>query len=162
MVFISTIFRSRIQKDTKTMTQTDISIEDLLPHRGRMLLIDEIIEVDDKKAVTGATVTELWPLFDGKAVSSLILIELVAQTAGIVNGWARIKKKGIDSEKEGWLVGIKQSRFFFDAVSLNSRIITCAENQFEYESYRGVMGISKVGSNIMSEIQLQLIQTDSA
>ena len=94
------------------MTQTNIGIEDLLPHRGRMLLIDEIIEVDDKKAVTGATVTELWPLFDGKAVSSLILIELVAQTAGIVNGWVRIEKKGKNSKKEGWLVGIKQSRFF--------------------------------------------------
>ncbi len=142
------------------MTQTDISIEDLLPHRGRMLLIDEIIEVDDKKAVTGATVTELWPLFDGKVVSSLILIELVAQTAGIVNGWARIKKKGKDSEKEGWLVGIKQSRFFFDAVSLNSRIITCAENQFEYENYREILGIAKIGPDVVGEVTLQLIQTD--
>jgi len=143
------------------MTQTNIGIEDLLPHRGRMLLIDEIIEVDDKKAVTGATVTELWPLFDGIVVSSLILIELVAQTAGIVNGWARIKKKGKDSEKEGWLVGIKQSRFFFDEVPLHSRVITSAENQFEYENYREILGVSKVGPNIMGEIQLQLIQTDS-
>ncbi len=143
------------------MIRTNISIEDLLPHRGRMLLIDEIIDVDGKKAVTGATVTERWPLFDGKAVNPLVLIELAAQTAGIANGWARIQKKGRDSEKEGWLVGIKQARFFFETVSLNSRIITCAENQFEYESYREILGISKVGSNIMGEIQLQLIQNDS-
>ncbi|MFQ5484105.1 MAG: hypothetical protein ACE5DO_02095 [Desulfobacterales bacterium] len=143
------------------MTQTNITIEDLLPHRGRMLLIDEIIEVDDKKAVTGATVTERWPLYDGKSVNPLILIELAAQTAGITNGWVRIQKKGKDSEKEGWLVGIKQAQFFSDEVRLNSRIITYAENRFEYESYREILGISKVDSNIISEIKLQLIQTDS-
>ena len=71
------------------------------------------------------------------------------------------KKVKILKKKAGW--SESNSRvFFFDAVSLNSRIITCAENQFEYESYREILGISKVGSNIMSEVQLQLIQTDSA
>ena len=40
------------------MNRFDINIEDLLPHRDRMLLIDEILEVDDKTAVTRATVTD--------------------------------------------------------------------------------------------------------
>ena len=38
------------------MNRFDIRIEDLLPHRDRMLLIDEILEVDDNTAVTRATV----------------------------------------------------------------------------------------------------------
>ena len=141
------------------MNRFDINIEDLLPHRDRMLLIDEILEIDDKAAVTGATVTDQWPFFDGNAVDSLILIELVAQTAGINNSWVRVKKHGQDSEKKGWLVGIKQSRFFVDSLSLNDLIITRAENQFEYESYRHISGIARIDDVIVGEVSLQLFQT---
>ena len=38
------------------MNRLDISIEDLLPHRGRMKLVDEIVELDPEQAVTAATV----------------------------------------------------------------------------------------------------------
>jgi predicted hotdog family 3-hydroxylacyl-ACP dehydratase len=141
------------------MNPAGIRIEDLIPQRDRMLLIDEIIEVDDEKAVTGATVTDQWPFFDANGVNPLVLIELVAQTAGVTNGWVRIKQRGLDSEKKGWLVGIKQSRFFVDAISLNQRIITRAENQFEYESYRHIAGVARIGSAIVGEVTLQLIQT---
>ena len=144
------------------MNRFDINIEDLLPHRDRMLLIDEILEVDDKTAVTHATVTDQWPFFDGQAVDSLILIELVAQTAGINNSWVRIKKRGQDSEKKGWLVGIKQSRFFVDSISLHERIITRAENQFEYGNYRHITGIARIGNDVVGEISLQLIQIEPA
>ena len=84
----------------KIMNRLGLNIEDLLPQRDRMLLIDEILEIDDKIAVTRATVTDQWPFFDGQAVVSLILIELVAQTAGINNSWVRIKKRGLGSEKK--------------------------------------------------------------
>jgi len=143
------------------MNGFDINIEDLLPHRDRMLLIDEILEIDDKTAVTRSTVTDQWPFFDGKTVDSIILIELVAQTAGINNGWVRLKTHGQNSEKKGWLVGIKQSRLFVDAVSLNDLIITKAENQFEYENYRHIAGFASIGSKIVGEVTLQLIQTES-
>ena len=146
----------------KSMKRIGVRIEDLLPHRDRMLLIDEILEVDDKTAVTCATVTDRWPFFDGKAVDSLVLIELVAQTAGVNNGWVRIKQRGKDSEKKGWLVGIKQSILFIDTISLNQRIITRAENQFQYESYRHISGIARIDSEIVGEATLQLIQTESA
>ena len=144
------------------MKLDDISIEDLLPHRGRMLLIDEVLEVTDTTAVTCATVTDKWPLFDGQVVDSLILIELVAQTAGVNNGWVRIKQHGLDSEKKGWLVGIKQSRFLVESVALNDRIITRAENQFEYEGYRQILGTAHIDKMLIGEVALQVIQTGSA
>ena len=143
------------------MNRFDINIEDLLPHRDRMLLIDEILEIDDKAAVTRATVTDQWPFFNGRTVDSLVLIELVAQTAGVTNGWFRINQRGKDSEKKGWLVGIKQSILYIDAISLNQRIITRAENQFQYESYRHISGIARIDSEIVGEVTLQLIQTES-
>ena len=143
------------------MNCSDIKIEDLLPHRGRMLLIDEILEVDHNMAVTCATVTDNWPYFNGNGVNSLVLIEVVAQTAGINNGWVRIQKHGKDSEKKGWLVGIKQSRFFVDTLALNARIITRAENQFEFEGYRQILGTARIGSEVVGEVALQVIQTEA-
>ena len=144
------------------MNRFSVKIEDLLPHRDRMLLIDEILEVGHNMAVTSTTVTERWPFFNGNGVDPLVLIEVVAQTAGINNGWVRIKKHGKDSEKKGWLVGIKQARFFVDTLALNDRIHTRAENQFEYEAYRQILGTARIGSEIVGEVALQVIQTESA
>ncbi len=143
------------------MNPFNFSLEDLLPHRDRMLLIDEILELDDKVAVTRATVSEQWPLFDGQAVAPLVLIELVAQTAGVSNGWVRIQQRGLDSEKKGWLVGIKQARFFVDALLINQQIITRAENHFAYEGFRHIRGTARIGPEIVGEVELQVIQTDS-
>jgi predicted hotdog family 3-hydroxylacyl-ACP dehydratase len=144
----------------KNCNYLSVNIEDLLPHRGRILLIDEILEVGHDSAVTCATVTDRWPFFDGSGVDSLVLIEVVAQTAGINNGWVRIQKHGLDSEKKGWLVGIKQARFFVDKLALNARIITRAENQFEYQGYRQILGTASIDSQTVGEVALQVIQTE--
>ena len=143
------------------MNRLDIPIEDLLPHRGRMKLVDEIIELDAEQAVTAATVTDQWPFFDGRAVCALVLIELVAQTAGINNSWEGIRKHGDNFKNKGWLVGIKASRFYIDSVPLDTRIITRSENQFEFDGYRVIQGTVKIDSKIAAEIGLQLLQSDS-
>ena len=85
------------------MPLAKFSIEDLLPHRNSMLLIEEILEGGPNAAVSSAVVNENWPLFDGSRVNSLILIEVAAQTAGICAGWARIQERGLESDKKaGW------------------------------------------------------------
>jgi predicted hotdog family 3-hydroxylacyl-ACP dehydratase len=144
------------------MKPFEFEIEDLLPHRDQMLLIDEILEVNYDMAVTSAIVSDRWPFFDGNAVASIVLIEVVAQTAGIHNGWVRNQKQGKDSEKKGWLVGIKQSRFLVGSVCLHDSIITRVENQFEYEDYRHISGVSRIGDAIVGEVSLQLVRTDPA
>jgi len=40
-------------------------VESLIPHRNRMKLIDEIMVVDEKTAVTASVVTETWPMVEG-------------------------------------------------------------------------------------------------
>ena len=142
------------------MERTNISVEELLPHRGRMKLIDEIIELDEEKAVTRSTVTDLWPFFDGKTVNTLVLIELVAQTAGISNSWGGIKKHGDKFERKGWLVGIKRSRLLIDSIPLNTCIITRCENQFKLENYREILGTAWINSQVVAEVRLQLLQPD--
>jgi predicted hotdog family 3-hydroxylacyl-ACP dehydratase len=143
------------------MNRSNIRVEDLLPHRGRMKLVDKIIELDEERAVTRATVTDQWPFFDGKSVNALVLVELVAQTAGINNSWGGIKKQGDNFQKKGWLVGIKQSRFLIDAIPLDTCIITRIENQFKFENYREILGTAEMNSHLIGEVTLQLLQNDS-
>ncbi|MDO9228047.1 MAG: hypothetical protein Q7U03_00635 [Syntrophales bacterium] len=87
----------------------DMEIEALIPHRDRMRLIGEIMAVDDDRAVTLSAVTEEWPLYRDGSVDALVTIELVAQTAALMEGWTRLKSgRGGTS---GWLVGIKTADF---------------------------------------------------
>ena len=77
-------------------TAMDISIKELIPHRGRMKLIDEIVRADAETAATESVVKRDWPLFGKDSVSPFVLIELVAQTAGDMYRLGRIstKRKG--------------------------------------------------------------------
>ncbi len=144
------------------MNRTDIRVEYLLPHRDSMKLIDEILEVDEEKAVARSVVTDRWPFVDVKSVNPMVLIELVAQTAGISNSWEGIKKHGENFQRKGWLVGIKHARFFGGTLFINTQIITRAENLFKFENYREIMGTAKINSDIVAEVILQLVQSDSS
>ena len=48
----------------------NLDIDELIPHRRPLELIDEILEVDEDSAVTGWMVTERWPLFENAPLSS--------------------------------------------------------------------------------------------
>ena len=126
-----------------------------------MLLVDEILEVDREKAVTRAVVARRWPLFAGHAVSTLIAVELVAQTAGICNGWINHQKRGDDFSRRGWLVGVKKAAFYTAAVPLDTAVITTARNGYKFESFREAAGTVRAGSQVIARVTLQLFQPAS-
>jgi predicted hotdog family 3-hydroxylacyl-ACP dehydratase len=143
------------------MTEHDlaeIEIEDLIPHRGNMILIDHIVEIHKEYAVTEAIVKESWPLLTVDGVQPLILVELAAQSAGVCNGWDRIKKKGLKSDSMGWLVGVKKAKFNIECIPLRSKIITRSENSSKYDNLRVTSSVSWLGKEIIGEITLQLFQ----
>ncbi len=141
---------------------TDVSVEDLIPHRGRMKLIDDIIRVDEETAVTESIVKKDWPLFEGTSVSPLVLIELTAQTAGVSMGWEESVLKGKDIEgRLGWLVGVKEARFHLDRIPANSRIRVSATKDFCFENYYEVVGTAEIGSQVVGEVRLQIVHPDS-
>ncbi len=74
-----------------------------------MMLLEKVLEVDSEHALTLCRVKKSWPLAGADGVHPLILVELAAQTAGVCNGWDRVQTKGLDSDKMGWLVGIKKT-----------------------------------------------------
>jgi predicted hotdog family 3-hydroxylacyl-ACP dehydratase len=137
------------------------SVESLIPHRNRMKLVDEIIDVDERKAVTASTVTEDWPMFEAGMANCIVLVELVAQTAAVCIGWKEYQEKGNNQGGTGWIVGVKEAVFHCDAIPLNSRIITEAERGFQVELYTEIAGVARMGDRILAEIKLQVVQSDS-
>jgi predicted hotdog family 3-hydroxylacyl-ACP dehydratase len=133
-----------------------------LPHRGHMLLIDEILALDDSGAVTRSVVRGKWPFFDGQSVKSIVLIELVAQTAGVHNGWVREKLHGPAADRRGWIVGIRKARLFVDTVPLYTHLVTRTENQMEFEGFRDIYGVVEMETKMAAEITLQLLRFNPA
>ena len=137
---------------------SDLTLEDLLPHRSPMLLIREVLTADNSHAVTRSVVDSSWPLIKDGAVHPLILIELAAQTAGVCNGLDRIQTKGLDSSQMGWLVGIKKADFFIDRLPVGSTVIARAENNYCFENLRLVSCELHLHNSLIGSTTLQLFQ----
>jgi len=139
----------------------DLTIEDLLPHRGGMLLIDEIVILSLEKTVTRSVVSSRWPLIDGPGVRPLILVELAAQTAGINNGWQNRLTHGAAANQGGWIVGVKNASFAVDHLPLDAEIVVTSENRFEFEGFREVQAVATIDGLPAAEITLQLMQAET-
>ena len=138
-------------------------IENLIPHRQRLKLIDTIVSVDQGHAVTRATVKESWPILSGNSVSPLILVELAAQTAGVCIGWnEKIKTNGPQGESRGWLVGIKKACFHVDKIPLGTCITTRSDIHLIVDNYKEMAASITIGDKLVAEISLQILQAAPA
>jgi len=133
-----------------------IDIESLIPHREPIKIITEIIELEDNAGMAAAVVNERWPLCDGRAVHSLVLIEAIAQTAAVVEGYKR-KKEGKSAAK-GWLVGIKSADFKTDAIALGTLITVSVNSLYAFENYGVIEGVVKAGDVILAQAVLQALR----
>jgi len=61
-------------------------------------------------------------------------------------------------EAKGWLVGIKNARFFVNTIPLDSCITTRSENHLVVENYKEIAATASVGEKLVAEINLQIIQ----
>ena len=133
----------------------DIDIESLIPHRKKIRIIDEVLDVQENSAVSSTVVNSDWPLFDGEAVNSLILIEAMAQTAALIEGVKR-KKRG-DSGVKGWLVGIKSAEFMEEKIPVNTHLVVRLESTNAFDNYGVVEGTVQSGEKILATATLQAL-----
>lgn len=82
-------------------------IETFLPHRDRMRVASRILRVQTCLCEVEAAVLPSWPLVSDDRADSVVLLELLAQTAAAMTGWEERETPG--GGGRGFLVG---SRFF--------------------------------------------------
>jgi predicted hotdog family 3-hydroxylacyl-ACP dehydratase len=139
----------------------EFTVEDLLPHRGPMLLAKEVLAVDRQRARVSFTVSRSWPLAEPDGVDPLILLELAAQTAGICNGWQRIQTLGRESDAMGWLVGIKRAELGIPILPYDRQVLIEAETTHFYGSLREVDCLARMAGQIIGQLTLQVFQAES-
>ena len=135
-----------------------INIEDYIPHREPIRIISEVIEINKESAITGAVVNSNWPLYDGNAVNSLVLIEAIAQTAALVEGHKK-KKQGKAGVK-GWLVGIKSAEFKQATLPVDTRVVITVKRLYSFDNYGVIEGTVKSGEDVLAIAVLQALRMD--
>jgi predicted hotdog family 3-hydroxylacyl-ACP dehydratase len=131
-------------------------LEDLIPHRGRMKLVEEIVEIDDDHCVTRARVSESWPLAEEGQVSAIALIEVVAQTASAAAGWKHRDDGRLGGR--GYLVGIKRACWSTPSVPVGTVLTTTVENPVRTKSYGVFVGRVESESGVIAEVHVQAVR----
>ncbi len=134
----------------------NIDIESLIPHREPIKIISEVLDIQEDFAITTAIVNSSWPLFEGDAADSLVLIEAIAQTAAIVEGYKR-KQRGKTGVK-GWLVGIKNAEFNVAKIPVDTQLTIFINSKYSFDNYGVVQGTIKSGEDILATIILQALR----
>ena len=135
-----------------------INIEDFIPHREPIRIISEVIEINEESGITGAVVKSSWPLYDGNGVNSLVLIEAIAQTAALVEGYEK-KKQGKAGVK-GWLVGIKSAEFKQASIPVDTRVVIAVKSLYSFDNYGVIEGTVKSGEDVLAVAVLQALRMD--
>lgn len=138
---------------------TELNIEDLIPHRGRMKLLDEVVETTSEQAVTRATVTGRWPLVreeeNGACVDPVVFIEIVAQTAAVQVS-ARTRQNAAD--RRGWMVGIKRADFFTGMVPVGTVLTTRVRSLQSIDNYDVLEGEVSSAKGLLARIEIQVFR----
>ncbi|MEN6466672.1 MAG: hypothetical protein ABFD62_15970 [Syntrophaceae bacterium] len=139
---------------------TEINIEDLIPHRDRMKLLDEVVKTTSDEAVTRTTISGRWPLVredgnNGPCVDPVVFIEIVAQTAAVQVS-ARTRQNAAD--RRGWMVGIKKADFFTDLVPVYTVLTTRVRCLQSIDNYDVLEGEVSSGQGLLCRIEIQVFR----
>ena len=139
------------------MNLIDVDIDELVPHRRPLRLIDEILDMDEDSAVSAARVTPQWPMLENGSANPIVLIELVAQTSAALGGYRKKKKNDDAPVGGGLIVAIKSAAFFTDQIPLNSRVVTRATTRLLIENFKEITGVVKMDDTVIAEVSLQSV-----
>jgi predicted hotdog family 3-hydroxylacyl-ACP dehydratase len=97
------------------------AIESMIPHRLPMRLVEGIVTVDAHSIVTSSVVRDTWPTARDGCVRTLLLVELIAQSAGVLQGWHERPEQA--SVAGGLLVGVERAVIVQPTLPLGTNLL---------------------------------------
>jgi predicted hotdog family 3-hydroxylacyl-ACP dehydratase len=139
--------------------KADLHIEEVVPHRDLMRLVDEFVGHDEmKRGITRTVARETWPLCDGVHVSSSVMIELVAQATAAMTGWEDAKKgKHVDF---GYIVGIKQAWLSGDSIPVGTPLTITTRKVLTLDNFGVFSGEVIHDNRVWGEVVLQVFRPE--
>jgi predicted hotdog family 3-hydroxylacyl-ACP dehydratase len=111
-----------------------LDIETLIPHRVPMRIVERVCAADDSSVETVSTVRDTWPTAQNGHASTIVLIELVAQSAAALLGWVERDKD--PCQRLGYLVGVPRAEFRRPLVPVGTVLHCHARISQSIENYR--------------------------
>jgi len=134
------------------------AIEELVPHRPPMLLVDRLVESDGNRCVSETQTGPEWPLTKDNAASSIVLVEVVAQTAAALMGLEARTGAGTGPGDAGFLVGVRSARWSSPFVPTGAFLTTSVERIAFREGYSIFKGAVLSDAGVTAEVRLQAMQ----
>ena len=134
-----------------------LNAESMIPHRHGMKLIERIISPDQKGLRAETTVRKVWPLYERGAVSSIICVELIAQSVSAFATWLR---GPISIPRIGLLVGVKRAEFSTATIPIDIDLTIKVEKITRVGSYGVFEGEVAAGPTSICKALIQVIDPD--
>jgi predicted hotdog family 3-hydroxylacyl-ACP dehydratase len=111
----------------------NMDIESYMPHRGRMKLIEDILESDKNSCKAIAIPKRTWPFLRQEGIDPLVIIELIAQTTSAYVGWCRRNEKKMGGA--GFLVGIRSAEIGRSCLPLDNPVYISCKRMLDMDNY---------------------------
>jgi len=135
-----------------------LDLDALLPHRGRMRLVERALEWSDDEVLVAATLHAGWPLVAGERAETTGLLEFVAQSAAVLMGWRRRREE--QQGGAGVLVGFRSATFERPWLPLGAELRCRARLLRSLQSYAAFSGEVEWRGQIVCRAELQAFRPE--
>lgn len=135
------------------------AVEELLPHSGRMVLLNRVIEFDEENMVAEVIVRDDGLFGDGKTVPAWLGIEYMAQTIAALGGMKR--RMAGKPLNPGFLLGTRRYECNVDIFPVKS-VLTISVKRLVEDQELGVFDCRISAEGISASAKLNVYQPDSA
>jgi predicted hotdog family 3-hydroxylacyl-ACP dehydratase len=138
---------------------SSFDIETLIPHRCPMRIVERVCEATDATIETVSTVRDTWPTVRNGNARTVMLIELVAQTAAALAGWVERDKE--TGRGLGYLVGVPHAELRRPFVPVGTVLHCYARVTQAIDNYRAFEGrVTDQDGEELVTVSIQALRPD--
>lgn len=134
-------------------------IETLIPHRCPMRIVEQVRAATDETIETVSTVRDTWPTVQNGNARTVMLIELVAQTAAALAGW--MERNETTAKGHGYLVGVPHAELRRPVVPVGTVLYCSAHVTQAIDNFRAFDGrVTDQNGEELASASIQALRPD--
>lgn len=134
-------------------------IEQWLPHRGRMLMVERALEMEDGRGLLEAEVRDTWPLCKEGQIPSLVVIDVVAQSAAVYASWERQNEQRPGGR--GFIVGVRQTSWSAPTLPVGATLRVEILREVIMDNYAAFIGkVTTTDGDFEARVELQTFRKE--